>query len=132
MKPIHFEIPISNPEKCLKFYENSFGWQFSRFGEMDYWLTRAGEDEEEGIAGAMIKKKGGEIAEKIDAADKAINTVITLNTDDLEAVIEKINQNGGQVMTEIMTIPEVGRHIYFQDLDGNLLGIMQSFPDRTM
>lgn len=132
MKPIHFEIPISNPEVSLKFYEEAFGWEFSRFGEMDYWLTSAGTKSEPGIAGAMIKKDGGEKVVDISSADKAVNAVLTLGTDNLADTVTKIIKSGGKVATDVMTIPEVGNHIYFQDPDGNLLGVMESFPDRTM
>ena len=41
-KVAHFEIPTSNPEKAIEFYSKVFGWKFNKWGEMDYWLTEAG------------------------------------------------------------------------------------------
>jgi predicted enzyme related to lactoylglutathione lyase len=35
---VHFEIPASDPASVSKFYEQLFGWKFSKWGEQDYWL----------------------------------------------------------------------------------------------
>src|SRR5256885_4555701 len=37
---VHFEIPTNDPAKVSRFYEQLFGWKFSKMpaGDMDYWL----------------------------------------------------------------------------------------------
>src|SRR5712692_8437704 len=35
---VHFEIPASDPASVSKFYEQLFGWKFSKWGEQEYWL----------------------------------------------------------------------------------------------
>src|SRR5260370_6941472 len=37
---IHFEIPAKEPTKIARFYEQLFGWKFTKMegGNMDYWL----------------------------------------------------------------------------------------------
>src|SRR5437660_2021028 len=36
----HFEIPAKEPSKIARFYEQLFGWKFTKMegGNMDYWL----------------------------------------------------------------------------------------------
>src|SRR6266487_1749968 len=37
---VHFEIPAKEPSKIARFYEQLFGWKFTKIegGNMDYWL----------------------------------------------------------------------------------------------
>jgi uncharacterized protein len=37
---VHFEIPADEPSKIARFYEQLFGWKFTKMegGDMDYWL----------------------------------------------------------------------------------------------
>jgi len=37
---VHFEIPANEPSKLAQFYEQLFGWKFTKMegGNMDYWL----------------------------------------------------------------------------------------------
>ncbi len=37
---VHFEIPAYEPSKIARFYEQLFGWKFTKMegGNMDYWL----------------------------------------------------------------------------------------------
>jgi len=37
---VHFEIPANEPSKIARFYEQLFGWKFTKMegGNMDYWL----------------------------------------------------------------------------------------------
>lgn len=125
-RPIHFEIPSENPDKSVEFYKNVFGWEANKWDGVDYWLLTTGKDDNIGINGAITRKNGGETPSEIDGSEKAINAVITIDVTNIDEVIEKINSNGGKVMTEKMDIPNIGTNIYFLDLDKNLVGAMQS------
>src|SRR5207247_11069238 len=37
---VHFEIPANEPSKIVRFYEQPFGWNFTKMegGNMDNWL----------------------------------------------------------------------------------------------
>ena len=42
---IHFEINVDNPERATKFYADTFGWQFQKWGgPTEYWLVTTGPD----------------------------------------------------------------------------------------
>ena len=43
---VHFEIPADNPERAVSFYRGVLGWEASQFGDVPYWLIRAGEEVE--------------------------------------------------------------------------------------
>ena len=52
----HFEIHVDDPARAISFYENVFGWQFSKWdGPQDYWLIKTGEADERGIDGGLMR-----------------------------------------------------------------------------
>ena len=39
---VHFEISADQPDRAIRFYENTFGWQFTKWDvPMPYWLVTA-------------------------------------------------------------------------------------------
>jgi uncharacterized protein YndB with AHSA1/START domain len=58
----HFEIYTDDPTAVQPFYENVFGWKFSKFegGPIEYWLVATGEDEDPGINGGMTRPREGQ------------------------------------------------------------------------
>ena len=115
---IHFEIPATDPEKSVAFYENVFGWEFSRWGEEPYWLAKTGEDNEPGINGAIMQRK--------DPQQPITNTI---EVKDLNQTVAAIEKNGGEVVVPRMAIPTIGWLIYFKDPDGMITGALESNPD---
>ena len=119
-KVIHFEIPTSDLNKAADFYSKTFSWDIQSWGNENYLLATTGDKSEPGINGAIYLK------------DWMTEVVNTINVPDLEEAIGKIKANGGEVVRDIMEIPNIGRNAYFKDPDGNLIGVMQSFPDSIM
>lgn len=111
---VHFEIPSDNPEVGIQFFENVFGWKFTRFGNQEYWLAATGSDDEPGINGAILRKKH---------PDHPLAN--TIKVDDLKATLELIGKEGGKVVVQPMAIPTVGWLAFFQDPDRNIHGVMQ-------
>jgi hypothetical protein len=111
----HFEIPADNPEKSMKFYGDLFGWQFSKWGEKDYWLIATGEGR--GIDGGLMAKSHPQ--------QPATNVIDVENIDEMCA---KIEGAGGQIVVPKMPIPTVGHLAYFKDPDENIFGVMQMDP----
>ena len=46
----------------------------------------------------------------------------------LNDTIEKITTNGGSIISEIMTVPDIGLLAYFKDVEGVINSILESFP----
>ena len=43
----------------------------------------------------------------------------------IDEYIKKVNDNGGTVVTEKMSIPGVGSFVYCKDVEGTMFGILQ-------
>lgn len=109
---VHFEIPSNDPEKTLKFYQDCFGWQYTRFGQEEYWLANTGDTNTPGINGAIMKRK--------DPRQPVANSIEVPNID---TAMETVKKNGGQIVVPKMAIPTVGYLAYFTDPDGNIFGL---------
>jgi uncharacterized protein len=121
----HFEIHASEPEKAVAFYEQVFGWKFTKWaGPADYWLITTGPDGEPGINGGLMRREGGPPTE-----GQAVNSyVCTVTVDSVDAMVEKITAAGGLVVVPKMPIPGVGWLAYAKDPAGNLFGVHHADP----
>ncbi|MEZ5014697.1 MAG: VOC family protein [Chitinophagales bacterium] len=109
----HFEIPASDPERSMAFYTTVFGWTFQRWGTEDYWIAATGPENESGINGAILLRRAPDMP--------VVNTLVV---EDMDAAIERVEQNGGQIVVPKVTIPGMGYQCYFKDPDGIIHGMM--------
>lgn len=116
-KIIHFEISAKDSERAVKFYQAVFGWQVSKYGPMDYWLVKAGEDKEMGINGAI----SGESRFK--------GTINTISVPSYEEAAKKIVSSGGKILSQKTAVQKIGYMSYCEDTEGNVFGIMQTDPN---
>lgn len=118
----HFEIHADDPARAITFYENVFGWQFSKWeGPMEYWMVKTGEPEVAGIDGGLMKRMGGA---PIDG--QAVNSyVCTIMSSTVDSDINKAITNGGSIAVPKMAVPGIGWLAYIKDTEGNLFGVMQ-------
>jgi len=114
---MHFDIPASEPEKSITFYEKVFGWKFTAFQPDMYWIVEAGPESEPGINGALMKRR--------DAGQPISNYLGVSNIDE---TIKLIEQHGCPVVVPKSPIPQVGWFAFFKDPDRNILGIWQNDP----
>jgi predicted enzyme related to lactoylglutathione lyase len=111
---VHFEIPVEDPERAVRFYSNAFGWRIQKWeGPQDYWLVDTG-DGEPGINGGILRRTP--------PFDRVVNTV---NVDNIDAATARVKEFGATLVGEKMTIPDIGYLQYAQDPDGNIFGMMQ-------
>jgi uncharacterized protein len=114
---VHFEINVDNPERASKFYSDTFGWKFQKWGgPSEYWLVTTGADGEPGINGGMMKRPHPGAA--------TVNTIGVASVDDSVSAVTK---NGGKVVMPKTAIPTIGWFAYCTDTEGNTFGVMQ--PD---
>jgi predicted enzyme related to lactoylglutathione lyase len=111
---VHFEIPSEDPERAAQFYTAAFGWQIQKWdGPQEYWLVNTGEGEP-GINGGIMRRGG--------PFDRVINT---LNVDNLDGSVRRVQESGGTLVGDKITIPNIGDLQYAQDPDGNVFGMLQ-------
>ncbi len=121
---IHFEIHADNPERASKFYTDVFDWVIQKMplGTMDYWLIKTGADDEPGIDGGLMQRKGALTSEGIMAY------VCTIGVDSIDESAEKVTSHGGAIVMAKAPVPGIGWLTYCKDPEGNVFGLMQDDP----
>ena len=117
----HFEISANEPEKMVEFYESVFGWKITKWdGPIEYWMVATGDPETPGIDGGIFRP--GELF---------TGTVNTVEVDDIDAMVEKVVENGGQLVVAKNPIPGIGHQAYCKDIEGTIFGLHQLDPTAT-
>lgn len=122
---VHFEIPYDDGERARAFYADVFGWQINVMPDLKYTSVSTGPVTEEGypaepgyVNGGMFERAGAPVT----------LPVITLDVDDADAALESIEQHGGKTVAAKFAVGEMGFAAYFEDCEGNVLGLWQSAP----
>lgn len=121
---VHFEIPFDDGDRARSFYGSVFGWSIMPMPEMDYTIVSTGPTSEEGmplepgyIGGGMMQR-----------TDRSQGPVITVDVEDIDAALVKIESLGGKTVTPRQEVGDMGFAAYFNDPDGNLMGLWQNAP----
>jgi predicted enzyme related to lactoylglutathione lyase len=119
---IHFEIHAADPDRAQRFYTEIFGWTAQSYGgPVDYRLLTTGSDEEIGINGAILQRRG-----EAPAAGAAVNAyTCTIQVDSIEETERAVATAGGEQVLDRMDVPGVGQLSYFRDTEGNIFGALQ-------
>ena len=113
---LHFDMTAEDVERSIKFYENVFGWKFTKWeGPMEYWMVSTGPEDEPGIDGGLSIREGGDA--------RVVNTIGVTSIDDTLAQIVKA---GGKIVQPKGPIPGVGYFAQCLDTEGTLFGVMES------
>lgn len=122
---IHFEIHAEDPDRAIRFYQELFGWEITKWpGPQDYWLIKTGDDRQRGINGGLMRRRG-----KVDG-EAVIAYVCTVDVPSIDNYLQAIPAKGGTFVVPKMPIPGVGWLAYGKDTEGNIFGFMQ--PDPTV
>ena len=121
---VHFEIHAGDPQRAVNFYQKVFAWKFQKWeGPMEYWLVTTGPDDQPGINGGLLQRRG-----EIDG-EAVIAYVCTVDVASVDDSTSTVQANGGQVVVPKMPIPGMGWLVYCKDTEGNIFGMMQSDPN---
>jgi predicted enzyme related to lactoylglutathione lyase len=119
---VHFEIPFDDAERAHKFYSEAFGWTINEIPDLNYSFVQTGPTGEDGlpaepgyIGGGMVRRAG--------PTDRP---VITIDVDDMDAALKKIEDLGGTVVLGRQGVGDMGWAAYFKDAEGNLMGLWQA------
>ncbi|VVB77836.1 Uncharacterised protein [uncultured archaeon] len=122
-KVVHFEIPVEDIERAKSFYRTTFGWEIIGIPEMDYNFVHTCQTDEDG----MISEKGA-INGGIRKKNEIIKSpVITINVSDINEALFLIEKNGGKMIIK-NKVGNIGFSAYFEDTEGNVIGLWQSIP----
>lgn len=121
-RAVHFEVHASNPQALIAFYSALFGWTFNKWEGGDYWMIHTGPDDQPGINGGLMPRRG-----EAPPSLAAVNAfVITVDVDDIDAAVARGKAAGGSMALPKMPVPGIGWLAYLKDPDGNIFGMMQA------
>jgi predicted enzyme related to lactoylglutathione lyase len=109
---VYFEITGKDGKRLQHFYSTVFAW------EMDATRTAGYAYIDTGGPGAP---HGGIREEKDVPADK----ILYIRVPDLNAALEAVKSNGGQVLIPVTEIPGVVTFALFRDPEGNVTGLVK-------
>lgn len=119
MSPQHnigwFELYVNDFDKSIEFYKKLFGWEFNQSESSDsvYWNIFTGEGS---IGGGLMKKAVPEHSGQ--------SVVLYIETDNIEATLNKAASLGGSIIMPKTLINEnAGYFALFNDIDGNTMGL---------
>lgn len=120
-RPIHFEFQADDIERAKNFYEKTLGWKITQMmkkdeGGMNYWGVDTGK-EGAGINGGMYERSEGD--------EKNYLYDCTIAVENIDDMVKKVKENGGQIMKEKSEIPGVGFFATVKDTEGNKFGLIQ-------
>jgi predicted enzyme related to lactoylglutathione lyase len=121
---VHFEIPFDDGDRARAFYQDAFGWNVMHMPDMGYTMVSTGPTAEQGpplepgyIGGGMMQR-----------ADFAQGPIITVDVDDIDAALAKVEELGGKTVRPRQEVGDMGFAAYFNDSEGNLMGLWQNAP----
>lgn len=123
----HFELPATDRKRAATFYHDTFGWLTNEIPGAHYTLVSTTDSDPQ--TGAP--KEPGAINGGIgDRAGPLTYPVVTIKVGDIEAALAKVARNGGKLVQGREKVMEMGFAAYFQDTEGNVVGLWQDAPAR--
>jgi uncharacterized protein len=121
-KVVHFEVPYDDGDRARSFYADVFGWQIHSMPEMQYDMVSTGPVSDQGMPSEPGYVGGG----MTQRGDIVSRPVITIEVDDVNETLARVRSSGGSAVGEPIPVGDMGVAAYFQDSEGNLMGIWQN------
>lgn len=106
-------------DRAKSFYDGVFEWGFNSYGQPDFLQIKADRTDDGELIGALQSRKYSPVPEKI------LGLECTIGVGNVEDIVERVKNNGGQVLMPKTAIPYVGWIAKFLDTEGNLICAMQ-------
>ncbi len=119
---VHFEIPVDKMDRAQKFYKETFGWSINPMPEMEYALLSTTTTNAEGRPTEPGAINGG----MLERQDPVKHTVVTINVASIDDAEKRIQKNGGKMVRKKMPVGDMGFAAYFQDSEGNVVGLWET------
>jgi predicted enzyme related to lactoylglutathione lyase len=114
-----FAIHADDVQRCRRFYEAVFQWQFEPWGPPDFYLVHTGDDDKPGVQGLMHRRQ----QPRGTGGPNCFECTIAVR--DLDAVTAAVTANGGRDLMNKAPVPTVGVLTKFEDTEGNVLSAME-------
>ncbi|HWC70492.1 MAG TPA: VOC family protein [Actinomycetota bacterium] len=125
-KVVHFEIPADDVERAKDFYGSIFGWQLQTMPMGDgseYTIVMTTPvDEQTQLPTELGAINGG----MVQRSEWRASPVITVDVDDIGEALRAIEARGGTTLSPRTEIGPIGAVAYFEDPEGNVMGLWES------
>jgi uncharacterized protein len=119
---VHFEVPYDDADRAASFYRDVFEWAIQPIPEMNYTIVSTGPAGPEGMPSEPGYIGGGMTSRQAPVE----RPVIVLAVDDIDETLAMVEKHGGRAVGEKMQVGEMGFAAYFDDSEGNLMGLWQT------
>lgn len=111
-----FEIPVGDMNRAKGFYQNVFAKELMDMTSpmMEMWAFPWSPGAENS-AGALVKSEF--------TKPSSVGTMVYFECDDLALELGRVEQNGGKISSEKMSIGEFGFIAHVMDTEGNKIGL---------
>jgi uncharacterized protein len=106
---VHFELSGPDDQQLAGFYADLFGWRARPVPGVGYTLLDTGG----GISGGIAT-----------GTESPAAATFYIETDDLQAALDKVNLIGGKTVQPITELPGTSTYAQFEDFDGLLVGLV--------
>jgi predicted enzyme related to lactoylglutathione lyase len=120
---VHFEIPAKDVKRASTFYTKAFGWQITQFPGFEYWSLGTAPSDKNGTPTSPGAINGG-MGKKGVMAPSAVT--VTISVTDIDAALATVKKLGGKVTGKKTPVGDMGFSAYFEDPEGNNIGLFQS------
>lgn len=120
---VHFEIPAKDVKRASAFYSKAFGWNITQFPNFEYWSLVTTASDKDGTPTSPGSINGG-LGKKGVMAPKDVT--VTISVPDIDAALATVKKLGGKMSGKKMPVGDMGFSAYFEDTEGNIIGLFQS------
>ena len=118
---VHFELPFDDEGRAKAFYGDLFGWQMQDVPGMAYTLVTTGPTSEQGATEPGYVNGGmGQRGAPLE------RPVVVIDVDDIDRTLAAVQEHGGSVVREKMSVGPMGWNAYFADPEGTVVGLWQT------
>jgi predicted enzyme related to lactoylglutathione lyase len=119
---VHFELPADDLARARRFYADAFGWRTDAVPGMEYAMASTTATLDNGMPAEPGGINGGMLAR----AEPVTAPVITIEVDDIDAALARVEELGGKTVRGSQRVGEMGFAGYFADSEGNVVGLWQN------
>lgn len=119
---VHFEIPFDDAGRARAFYADAFGWNLMEMPDMDYTMVSTGPVNEQAMPAEPGFINGGMFQRTADLT----GPMLTIDVPDIDAAVKTVESLGGRQVGEKIPVGDMGFAAYFEDPEGNVLGLWQT------
>jgi predicted enzyme related to lactoylglutathione lyase len=119
---VHFEVPYSDGDRARAFYREAFGWNLMEMPELNYTMASTGPVDEQSMPSEPGFINGG----MFERTEDLRGPMLTIDVEDLDTALKTVESLGGKQVGEKLPIGDMGFAAYFEDPEGNILGLWQS------